>query len=264
MPDTDPLDRAAYVEQVMGMPWSVHVRGPNARRADTAVLVREAFTELHRIDAVFSTYRPDSDVSRIGRGELTLEDADPDLADVHALALLAQQRTNGLFRVHLPDARGRVRFDPSGIVKGWAAERAFAMMRVLPDDVCLNAGGDVVVRTSRTGPEEDRRTWQVGIERPGGGGVLTVLPLDQGAVATSGVGARGAHLVDPRIGRPALALAQVSVTGPSLMWADVLATAAFVRGPDATEWLQAQVGYQGLVVQLDGSLSATPGWPLNG
>ena len=87
-----------------------------------------------------------------------------------------------------------------------------------------------------------------------------MLPLRRGAVATSGTSARGAHLVDPRTGRPAVALAQVSVTGPSLMWADVLATAAFVRGPDATSWLRAQLGYQGLVVHLDGSLTASAGW----
>ena len=128
MPDTEVPDRVAFVEQVMGLPWSVHVRGPNARAAGTAALVREAFTELRRLDAVFSTYRSDSDVSRIGRGDLRVEDADPDVAAVLALARLAEQRTDGLFRVRLPDGRGGFTFDPSGIVKSWAAERAFTML----------------------------------------------------------------------------------------------------------------------------------------
>jgi thiamine biosynthesis lipoprotein len=250
-------ERIAFVEQVMGLPWSVHLRGPGARRAGTSALVGEAFRELHRLDSVFSTYRPDSDVSRIGRGELRVDDADPDVAEVLALAQLAEQRTGGLFSVHLPDGHGRTRFDPSGIVKSWAAERAFAMLDALPDDLCLNAGGDVVVRT-RTAVQA-AQPWQVGIERPDGSGILAVLPLVGGAVATSGTGARGAHLVDPRAGRPAEALAQVSVSGPSLLWADVLATAAFVHGKEAISWLQGQLGYQGLAVHLEGTISATAG-----
>ena len=80
-------------------------------------------------------------------------------------------------------------------------------------------------------------------------------------MATSGTSARGAHLVDPRTGGPAGALAQVSVTGPSLLWADVLATAAFVRGA-TRDWLRTQLGYEGLVVRLDGSVIASARWPI--
>jgi FAD:protein FMN transferase len=57
------VPRGAWVEQVMGMPVSVHLRGATLPRWRPAFL-GEVFGELHRIDALLSTYRPDSQISR--------------------------------------------------------------------------------------------------------------------------------------------------------------------------------------------------------
>ncbi len=245
--------RRAWVEQIMGLPVSVHVRGPHA--ADAGPAVEALLAELRHADAVFSPYRDDSDLNRLERGELSLRDADPALPEVLRLCDEARRRTGGWFDARrLPDPRtGAPRLDPSGLVKGWAAERAARHLAGLDGHGwCLNAGGDVLVASPAGHP-----AWRVGIEDPADPGrILRVVGVRGGAVATSGDAHRGAHIVDPHTGRPATGVRSVTVTGPSLQWADVHATAAAARGrldglPD---------GYAGLLVARDGTISATPGW----
>jgi FAD:protein FMN transferase len=275
-PTTQPTTRpprAAFVEQVMGLPVSVHVRGPGARGEQVAAAVRRAFALLHEVDALFSTYRPDSEVSRVDRGELSLDQAHPWLREVCALADGARGETGGLFDVLLPGPGGTRRFDPSGIVKGWAAERVAGLLAAVPGhDYCLNAGGDVVVGrgapatgsvTPSAAADTPARPWRIGIDAPGRPGLLGFVEWTEGAVATSGSAARGDHVLDPRTGRPASDLLSATVTGPSLLRADVLATAAFVRGADAVDWIERFPGYSALVVHRDGTVRRSPGFPLH-
>jgi len=240
--------KRGWVEQVMGMPASLLLRGDSLDGADD--LVAQAYADLHRIDAVFSTYRDDSDVARIRRGELAVAEADPLVAEVLALCEVARTATAGWFDVELPGG-----VDPSGLVKGWAIERVLGRLSQLPDlDVCVNVAGDVAVRTRGV-------PFVAGIEDPHDRGALvTTVPLVAGGLATSGTAARGAHIVDPRTGRPANGPASVSVLGPSLMWADVYATAAFAQG-GGLSWLAGLPSYDALVVHVDGAVETTPGWP---
>jgi thiamine biosynthesis lipoprotein len=242
--------RVARVQQVMGMPVSIHLRGsagPTARDA----AVDAVYAELREVDRLFSTYVPDSEISRLGRGEVTVDDCDPLVSEVLALADEARERTGGYFDVHLPDHSGTRRLDPSGLVKGWAAERAARHLAALVDeDYYLNAGGDIALRSGG-----DEPGWRIGIENPDSRGtVLGVLRAASGGVATSGTAHRGPHLVDPRTGRAATVLRSVTVVGPSLLWADVYATAAFARGPGAVDWLASLDGYAGLVVTRTGAV----------
>lgn len=250
---------AGYVAQIMGMPISVHLRGPDPRGERAAAAVEAVFEQLREVDALFSTYRHDSEVSRLGAGTLAADGVHPRVREVLQLARLARTRTDGLFDVMLKGPAGTA-FDPSGIVKGWAAETASALLRELGDhDFCLNAGGDVVTGCV----DDDSPGWRTGIEDPRpGGSLLGVVVVGNGGVATSGTRARGDHLVDPRDGSHPRDLLSVTVIGPSLVWADVLATAAFVRGADAVSWLRGQLGYQAVVVLADGSVHASPGLQL--
>jgi thiamine biosynthesis lipoprotein len=250
--------RRAWVEQIMGMPISIHLRSPDIRLpALTPVAeaaVSSAFAGLRRVDAVFSTWSADSQVSRLRRGELTLADCDPEVGEVAGLCREARDRTQGWFDAELPDADGVRRFEPTGLVKGWAVERACtALAAALPDvDVLVNAGGDVAVATGRT----DTPPWSIGIENPlDRTTVLAGVPISSGGVATSGTAARGAHILVPATGLPATELASVSVIGPSLMWADVYATAAFARGTDAVAWLRTLTHHTWLVVARDGTVT---------
>jgi thiamine biosynthesis lipoprotein len=245
------LPKRAFVEQVMGLPVSVLLRGPGAEAPYVSRKVAAFFSELRQVDAVFSTYRDDSEISRLDRGELTLGACAPEVREVLALCDRAQALTEGLF-----DARAGGHLDPSGLVKGWAVERAARLLPRDDVDICVNAGGDVLT-TCLVG----REPWRIGIEDPHDRtGVLATVELRNGAVATSGTAARGAHLLDPRDGTAAASIASVSVRGPSLMVADVLATAAFVRGREALDEVARHDGYAGLVVHLDRTIRASPSW----
>jgi thiamine biosynthesis lipoprotein len=237
-----------YVEHVMGLPFSLALRGRHAADARGAAAWQAALAVLREADEVFSTYRAGSVVSRLGRGDITLADCSGDVAaqvaEVLAVGAAAERASGGAFAVR----RGGV-LDPSGVVKGWAAERAAAHLLALPDtDFCLSAGGDVTCRTL----DPAAPPWRVGIEDPHDTGrLVAVVPVHTGAVATSGTARRGAHIVDARTGLPPTGIASVTVVGGSLADVDVDATAAFALGPDAAPWLRAR-GRTGLVVHADG------------
>ena len=233
-----PLARRAHVEQVMGLPVSVLLRGP-ADGPQAVAAVRAFFTDLHRADATFSTYRPDSEVSRYNRGELADDAASDDLVDVLRTCVSAERMTGGLFSAGAAGSAQGLLLDPSGVVKAWAVERASKHLSLPGVDYCVNAGGDVLTRCL-----PGRAAWRVGVEDPTDRSrVLAVQTVRNGAVATSGTAARGAHLVDPRTGERPARLGSVTVTGPSLLVADVLATAAFIAGDAAARLVSRFPGY---------------------
>ncbi|MEP6649297.1 MAG: FAD:protein FMN transferase [Lapillicoccus sp.] len=233
------MSRRAWVEQVMGLPVSIHLRGPYVRAAEAERAVAAAYSELVRLDALFSTYRLDSPVSRRRRGEVVAGLEDPLLAEVEALCAMAAERTAGAFTVWLPDAHGVVRYDPTGLVKGWAVDRAARELAGLPaTSWAVNAGGDVLVgRHGLVSPEgADAAPWRVGVEDPHDRTrMVAVVPVTTGAVATSGTAARGAHLYDPVTQQPVDRAGSTTVVADTLLWADVWATALFVGGHETRE-----------------------------
>lgn len=237
------------VEHVMGMPISLALRGRHADDAAGEEAWQAALAELRRVDAVFSTWRADSQVSRLGRGELALEDCDPAVAEVLRLGDDARFASGGAFDVCLPDADGVRRLDPSGVVKGWAVDRAVApLLELAGTDVCLSAGGDMVCHVADPAGEP----WTIGIEHPlDPTRLVATVPVRRGAVATSGSAHRGAHVVDARTGRAQDALASVTVIGADLTSVDIDATAALALGVDGPAWLRSR-WRTGLVVWADG------------
>ena len=227
------MSRRAWVRQIMGMPISIHVRAADVDSPTVVFGVEAAFDLLRQADRLFSTYQHDSQISRIRRGELDPSQADPLVQEVIRLCQQARELTEGVFTDQLPDDEGVPRFDPTGLVKGWAADRAACRLAQLPGaSFCLNAGGDVVVGgRAAEGGERPAALWRVGIEDPRDRSrIAEVVELHQGAVATSGTAARGAHLYDPVTRTFVQRKGSVTVVGPNLMWADVWATALFV-GP---------------------------------
>jgi thiamine biosynthesis lipoprotein len=229
---------AERIEQIMGIPIGIEVRD----EVDPAALDR-AFDHLHWVDATFSPYRPDSAIN----GELTREAR----AVLHRCAELTR-RTGGWFDVH---ATGRL--DPSAFVKGWALDGAAA---ILGDtgarNLCLHAGGDILVRGERA----PGLPWRVGIQHPTRRDrVAAVLAARDLAVATSGTYERGEHIVDPHTGRPPRGVLSVTVAGPELGTADAYSTAAFAMGLDGPEWTATLDGYAALTILADGRVLSTPG-----
>jgi thiamine biosynthesis lipoprotein len=215
----------------------------------------EACELLRRIEEIYSPFIPDSPVSRIRDGRLGPADLSwqPDLSAEEAedfreiLGLCAQLRheSDGAFDAWF--VGDPPNFDPCGAVKGWAAERASALLveRGVVAHL-LNAGGDVRVRAV------GRATWNVGVEDPHRPDrMLLSLPVREGAVATSGTRQRGSHVWDPLRRRPAEGLAQVTIVGPDLALADGYATAAMAMGERARGFLTelgARGPYQGFTV----------------
>ena len=257
---TPTVDQRAWVEQIMGLPVSIHVRGDNPASSSVEDRVAAVFADLRRVDEVLSPYRDDSDLSRWNRRERTLADADPMLAEVIVLCEQARKRTDGWFNPHgLPDPRDRhPRYNPSGLVKGWAVERASRHLANLTDHGwCLNAGGDILLHAPH-----DQPAWCIGIEHPfDPSRVMRVVDLRAGAIATSGSAHRGNHIIDPHTHRRATAVRATTVIGPSLLWADVYATAAAARGHTALAWLDSLDGYAALMVTTSGLLHTTADWP---
>jgi thiamine biosynthesis lipoprotein len=175
------------------------------------------------------------------------------VGEVLDLCEQARALTGGAFDPLLPAPGGGYVLNPSGLVKGWAVERAARRIGECFDgDYYVNAGGDIALE-SRSGA-----AWWIGVEDPRpGGGLLGVLPLTGGGVATSGTVHRGAHIVDPRTGRPAGGLLSITITGPCLTWVDVLATAAFARGPESVDWLESLGSHAAQLVLSDGSTAMT-------
>jgi thiamine biosynthesis lipoprotein len=235
----------------MGTVFSIDIRDPG-RWPDT---VRDVVGWLHRVDSTFSTYRSDSDISRIRRGELAVADADPLVARVLDLCARVRSVTRGYFSEFFD---GQV--DPTGLVKGWAIERSSALLRARGShDHAVNGGGDVQL----AGEAAAGRPWRVGISDPlDRGRVVTVVAGRDFAVATSGTAERGAHIVDPVAARPATEFASVTVVGPELTFVDSYATAAFAMGADALRWVEDLPGHEAFAIRPDGSTQATSGFGL--
>lgn len=241
----------------MGTVVTVDVRDdrPGAdAEADIGRAIDGVFATLRELDARFSPYRPDSEVSRLADDLAAGEPPDPDAMSRDLRFVLAAcdhlaDSSGGAF-----DARGHRtdgRLDPSGFVKGWAVDEA---ARALEDaglrQYAINAGGDV---TLRGGP------WTVGIQHPDlRDRIAARVSLRDAAIATSGLYERGDHIRDPRSGETPAELRSLSVVGPMLTWADAYATAAFAMGLDGLAWVERHPGYGAIAITSDDRLVWSP------
>jgi FAD:protein FMN transferase len=235
------------VRHIMGIPIGIDVRDADG------IDVEATFDWLREADAIFSTYREDSDISRLDRGELTLADCRPEVDEVLTRCMALNRATRGYFSVR--PAGG---LDPSGLVKGWAVARAAERLAAAgAKSFCINAGGDVVAR-GRPAPD---RLWRIGIRHPEDleqlAGVLAVEDL---AVATSGEYEQRGHIVDPHTSRRPTGLLSVTVVGPDLGEADAYATAAFAMGADGPGWTTTLAGYDAMCITTDHRVLQTPGF----
>ena len=248
------LDVVRHVEQVMGMPISLALRGRHAGSPAGAQAWQSVLASLRWADEVFSTWRDDTVVSRLGRGELTVEECPPEVAEVLAIGESARRATDGAFDVRRV-VDDREVLDPSGVVKGWAVDRAAAALRDLDDtDFCLSAGGDLLGYAVADRPE-----WRIGVEDPADPArVVAVVPVRDGAVATSGAAHRGDHVRHAVTGLAPSGVASVTVVHRSLTIADLDATCAYLQGAGAAAWLRAR-GRTGVVVGADGTAEVVPG-----
>jgi thiamine biosynthesis lipoprotein len=222
------------VEQIMGMPISIDI--PDCD--DDEVFVA-AFDRLRQIDDRFSTYKPQSEASRFAAGKTRERKLSPELQKVIKACREAEKQTNGYFSAWAAGA-----FDPSGYVKGWAiAETGKTIEGRGYKTYCVGAGGDILARSN------SGKIWNIGIQDPSDRSkILNKLSISNGAVATSGNYERGAHIINPNTQQPADIFLSVTVTGPEIIKADILATAIFASGQKQPEFLKSFHGYDTIIV----------------
>lgn len=244
----------AHTEAVMGTVVSFALRPGPLGAAELAAAVQAACAVLHEADAVFSTWRPDSPLSRLRRGAPPA-DPPPAMAEVEAACRQARELSGGWFDPWaLPGG-----YDPTGLVKGWAVDAALATLRRAGLAAALvNGGGDLAA----FGAPRPGQRWRAGIRHPWRPRSLAAVLEVPGAVATSGRYERGPHLVDPHTGRPAGSAASATVTGPRLALADALATALAVGGDPVVDRIAGLDGYEAYLIRPDGSETWTSGLAL--
>ncbi len=223
------------VFEVMGTAVSVDI--PNCQ--DDAVF-RRALNRLRDIDERFSTYKPASEVSRFGNGKLSEAELSRELSYVIKECRKAEKQTGGFFSAWAAGV-----FDPSGYVKGWAIDQAGKAIEAQGyKTYCIGAGGDILARS------ESDKIWNIGVQDPKDNTrILNKLSISNGAVATSGTYERGRHIIDPKTKKPADKYLSVTITGPDIVTADVLATAVFAAGQNNPGFIKNFPGYKAISVR---------------
>jgi thiamine biosynthesis lipoprotein len=233
---------------IMGMPISLDVPGARPHHLDAV------FAEFVAVDAQFSPFKDDSEVSRFNRGEIGETDFTPRMREIVALAEKTRRETGGYFDIARPDGG----IDPCGVVKGWAIRNAALQLAGMGfADFCVAAGGDIQCR----GLNEAGAEWTVGIRNPfSREEIVKVLrPMGQG-VATSGNYIRGAHIYDPHTGRYGAGdIVSLTVIGPDVLEADRYATAAFAMGRDGIHFIERLAGFEGYEIDASGMARMTGG-----
>ena len=238
--------------ELMGTVATITVREVEADGAQVAI--RAAFERLHEIDRRFSPYLEASEISRIGRGELTVPDAHPEVTTVLEACEALRVESGGRFSAWGFRADGRL--DPSGYVKGWAIDEAARILRAAPlHDFIVDIGGDAYA----AGGPDPARGWGIGIVDPSDrGAIVAPLEVRDRGVATSGLAERGEHVVDARDGRAATEWSSITVVHPTAARADAVATIALLMGEDALGWIDRDPDAAAFAVHRDGRLAWTP------
>lgn len=178
-----------------------------------------------------------------------------------------------------------VEIDLSAIAKGYAVDRIGTVLESAGcEDWLAEIGGEVLAR----GRKPDGTAWRIAVTPPAGAGAgpgasapldLPVIELRNEAVATSGdyrnallfEGRRLGHVFDPSTGRPAAGgVTSATVTAPTTMQADALATAFLVMAPEASLALADRLGVGAMLILGDDKAmqvmandtfrDRTPGW----
>lgn len=234
----------------MGMPITVEIVDPSASQRD----LNAVYDYFHAVDARFSTYKYDSEITFINKGMMTLAQASPDMQTVFALAEQTKQQTDGYFEI----VRDGV-IDPSGIVKGWAIENAAVLLRERGFmNFYVDAGGDIQVSGHNTHGD----LWRVGIRNPfNPSEIVKVVELSEGGVATSGTYVRGQHIYNPKAQHePITDIVSLTVIGPNIYDADRFATAAFAMGRTGIAFIEALDGLEGYLINSTGQATLTSGF----
>ena len=233
---------------LMGMPVSLEVVDASA----TSATLDSVYDYFQYIDEKFSTYKPNSEISRINQGMLSVKRSSADMRTVFKLSENTRRETNGFFNI---EHEGW--YDPSGLVKGWAIFNAAELLRKQGfENYYVDAGGDVQL----AGKNEHGQAWRTGIRNPFNiNQIVKVLSLSNCGIATSGNYIRGDHIYNP-LGAIVSDIVSLTVIGPNVYEADRFATAAFAMGRAGIDFIAQRDGLEGYMIDDSGQATFTSGF----
>jgi FAD:protein FMN transferase len=245
-----PANTTSLTKVLMGIPITVKLVGvPVPRR-----VLGSVFDWFAAVDARYSPYKPDSEVSRINAG-LPRSDWSAEMQTVLALCEETKRQTRGYF-----DAYHHGRLDPSGLVKGWAIKQAADLLLQRDcEDFYIDAGGDIQTH----GLNQDGEPWRIGIRNPfARSEIIKVVAVQHNeGVATSGAYIRGQHIYNPLIaGTAPKDFISVTVIGPDIYEADRFATAVYAMGTPGAAFIESLPGFEAYLVGREKRAILTSGW----
>lgn len=233
----------------MGMPITIEVVDNMVGEA----VIRDTFDYFEAVDAQYSTYKPDSEISQINQG-LPRKYWSKQMREVLKLCEITKKETDGYFNI---EHNGKL--DPSGLVKGWAIEQAAKrLLRRHVDDFYIEAGGDIQTH----GLNSESEPWRIGIRNPFNmAEIVKVITVSTAGVATSGTYVRGQHIYDPHHpDKPVHTVKSLTVIGPNIYEADRFATAAFAMGEEGINFIESLSGLEGYLINHQKNATYTSGF----
>lgn len=228
------IARGAYEIEVWGTVLYISAASNVIDQAAIDAAIEEVKKFVIEVDNSFSTYKESSYVSRLRRSEIEIDQCPDDVQEVWTACEQAKYLTDGAFD---PWAVGGG-FDPSGYVKGWAADRvAQILLTAGCTHIQVNAAGDLTLRGGNLSDSGAVEPWKIGVTNPDNRQeVLRIFEIFDGAIATSGTYERGAHITDPFTGVIAIGARSATVIGPDGGLTDAMATALMVTGDDGIKF----------------------------
>jgi FAD:protein FMN transferase len=263
-----------HYDHILGTSLDVLLETSDRNAAATAEGV--ILEEIERLRRVFSTFDPASELSRLNVSSGPMP-ASADLIAVLREYEIWGRRSGGAFSAQLGDEMGRPGWaidakagtvtrlsqrplNLNSAAKGYIIGRAAAAAQErVPDlgGLLLNLGGDMHI----SGGDG----CLIGVQDPhhpeANARPLTLLRLNDAAVATSGGYQRDSHLIDPRTGRTAAKIAGATVVAADCVTANILATTLCILSPDDGLRLIADTpGASCLIVTENGEQIRSPGF----
>ncbi len=233
---------------IMGMPVLLEIVDANATQTDYDSI----FDYLTEVDKRFSTYKDESEVSKINRHEIGENEFSNEMREVIELSKETFKATHGYFSVTTPGGS----FDPSGLVKGWAIQKAAAKLALKGfKDFYLEIAGDI----QTNGVTSQGKEWSIGVRNPFAREEVVKVMYPHGrGVATSGTYVRGKHLYNPHDpDHNPDDFVSLTVIGPNVYEADRYATAAFVMGKEGMQFLETLPEFEAYAIDVKGNAVMT-------